>query len=120
MTILDQSETLGITAAICEVTTSTVELDSRCSRDSPQQNITPRPPSIAALAFKAMNYEPHVSECYLVVDFSSLLARLKGRTSSDSPRIWRRSLWPRMTQVMFESLSWSTEISPVKAPSGLS
>jgi len=39
---------------------------------------------------------------------------------SVSWRMTRRSLWPRRVQVMLESLSWETEISPVKAPLGLS
>lgn len=53
------------------------------------------PPSMAVLVLLAMN-------------------------ASLSCRMTRRSLWPRRVQVMLESLSCSTEISPVKAPLGLS
>lgn len=89
MTILDQSEPiLALRAASCLVTTSTVLPASRSSSDSPQHQMTLMPLSVA----------------YLV---------LEETTSSDSLRIVRRSLWPRMAQVAPVSLSCSTEISPV-------
>ena len=82
-------------ASSCFVTTSTVVPFSLSSRLSPQHQITPIPPSNAALVLQAT-------------------------VSSDSFRIVRRSEWPRMVHVIPESTSWETEISPVKAPLGRS
>src|SRR5690242_8986378 len=86
---------LAFRASNCLVTTSTVLSDSRSSRDSPQHQITPMPASVAHLVLLAT-------------------------TSSLSHRMVRRSEWPRIVQVILLSFSWDTEISPVKAPLGLS
>lgn len=45
---------------------------------------------------------------------------LEATKESVSERRVRRSEWPRRVQVMLESRSCETEISPVKAPLGLS
>ena len=84
-----------LTASSCFVTTSTVVPFSRSSKLSPQHKMTPMPPFTAVSVFLAMN-------------------------SSSSRRIVRLSECPSNVQVMPESFSCSTEISPVKAPFGLS
>lgn len=83
------------TASSCLVTISTVTPFSRSSRLSPQQRITPIPPSSAAFDLHATN-------------------------SSSSRRMVRRSECPNNVQVMLLSFNWATEISPVNAPLGLS
>ena len=94
MTILLQSWMWLFRLSSCLVTTSTVFPASRSSRDSPQHQMTEMPFSVAYLVF----WET---------------------ISSVSPRIVRRSEWPRMVHGMDRSASWETEISPVKAPLGL-
>lgn len=77
------------------------------------QKMAPRPPSTAALTLRATN-------CPIVSIDLKFVLKPRSPTSSVSFKITLRSLWPTRAQLILVSLSWSTLISPVKAPLGLS
>lgn len=89
-----QSETSLATASNCLTTTFTVSSASLSCKLSPTQRMTFKPSFKAAPVFSAT--------------FSSF---------SENRDLL--SEWPKMTQGMFASFNWETEISPVKAPEGL-